>query len=88
VIELNRVVAIAMRDGPAAGLVLIDALLARGELAGYHLAHAARGDLSERAGQHAAAIDAYRTALGLAQQAPERRHLAQRLEALETTTTR
>src|SRR5207237_730612 len=62
VIELNRAVAVAMRDGPAAGLALIDALLARGELADYHLAHAARADLFRRLGRPDEAAAAYRTA--------------------------
>ena len=51
VVELNRAVAVAMRDGPAAGLALIDAILARGELADYHLAHSARADLCRRLGR-------------------------------------
>src|SRR5207302_1043450 len=63
VVELNRAVAVAMRDGPAAGLALIDALLARGELADYHLAHAARADLFRRLGRPAEAAPAYPKAL-------------------------
>ena len=82
VIELNRAVALAMRDGPQAGLALIESLLARGELADYHLAHAARADLHRRLGQHAAARDAYQRALQLAQQGPDRQFLEQRLQAL------
>jgi RNA polymerase sigma-70 factor (ECF subfamily) len=82
VVELNRAVAVAMRDGPAAGLTLIDAILARGELTGYHLAHAARADLLRRLGDRDAARTAYERALGLAQQEPERRFLAKRLEHL------
>nr|WP_298114267.1 RNA polymerase sigma factor [uncultured Pseudomonas sp.] len=82
VIELNRAVALAMRDGPQAGLALIEELLGRGELADYHLAHAARADLHRRLGQHAAARDAYQRALQLAQQGPDRQFLEQRLQAL------
>jgi RNA polymerase sigma-70 factor (ECF subfamily) len=80
VVELNRAVAIAMRDGPAAGLDLIDALLIRGELENYHLAHAARADLARRLGRSAEAAEHYRKALGLAGQDPERRFLEQRLQ--------
>ena len=83
VIELNRAVAVAMRDGPATGLKLIDAILARGDLQNYHLAHAARADLCRRLGQTAAARVSYQRALGLTQQAPERRFLEQRLEELK-----
>jgi RNA polymerase sigma-70 factor (ECF subfamily) len=82
VIELNRAVAVAMRDGPEAGLALIDAILARGELADYHLAHAARADLCRRLGRTADARAAYERALGLTQQEPERRFLARRLADL------
>ncbi len=82
VIELNRAVAVAMRDGPAAGLVLIDALLARGELADYHLAHSARADFCRRLGRTADARAAYERALALTQQAPERRFLERRLDEL------
>jgi RNA polymerase sigma-70 factor (ECF subfamily) len=82
VIALNRAVAMAMRDGPAAGLALIDALLARGELAGYHLAHSARADLCRRLGKTAEAAAAYRTALGLVRQEPERRFIERRLAEL------
>jgi RNA polymerase sigma-70 factor (ECF subfamily) len=82
VVALNHAVAVAMRDGPAAGLSLIDALLARGELAGYHLAHAARAELCRRLGRAAEARAAYERALDLAQQEPERRFLAQRLADL------
>nr|WP_298168501.1 RNA polymerase sigma factor [uncultured Pseudomonas sp.] len=82
VIELNRAVAVAMRDGPQAGLALIESLLARGELLDYHLAHAARADFHRRLGQHAAARDAYQRALQLAQQGPDRQFLEQRLQAL------
>jgi RNA polymerase sigma-70 factor (ECF subfamily) len=82
VIELNRAVAVAMRDGPAAGLSLIDAILARGDLADYHLAHAARADLCRRLGRAADARASYRRALELAQQEPERRFLERRLQDL------
>jgi RNA polymerase sigma-70 factor (ECF subfamily) len=82
VIELNRAVAVAMRDGPQAGLTLIDAILARGELADYHLAHAARADLHRRLGNAAEARAAYERALSLTQQEPERRFLEKRLQEL------
>jgi RNA polymerase sigma-70 factor (ECF subfamily) len=82
VIELNRAVAIAMRDGPAAGLELIDAILAQGELADYHLAHAARADFCRRLGKTVEARAAYERALALARQEPERRFLARRLQEL------
>jgi len=82
VVELNRAVALAMRDGPAAGLALIDALLAHGELADYHLAHAARADLCRRLGRAADARVSYARALSLTQQEPERRFLARRLAEL------
>ena len=82
VVELNRAVAVAMRDGPAAGLSLIDAILGRGDLAGYHLAHAARADLLRRLGRGDEARAAYERALGLAQQEPERRFLMKRLSHL------
>jgi RNA polymerase sigma-70 factor (ECF subfamily) len=79
IIELNRAVAVAMRDGPVAGLERIDALLAGGNLTDYHLAHAARADLLRRLGRNADARDSYRAALALAQQAPEQRFLERRL---------
>jgi RNA polymerase sigma-70 factor (ECF subfamily) len=82
VVELNRAVAVAMRDGPAAGLALIDALLTRGDLADYHLAHAARAELCRRLGRMADARAAYERALDLARQEPERRFLMQRLADL------
>jgi RNA polymerase sigma-70 factor (ECF subfamily) len=82
VIELNRAVAVAMRDGPAAGLALIDAILARGDLADYHLAHSARADLCRRVGDVAAARASYARALALARQEPERRFLERRLAEL------
>src|SRR4026209_1590030 len=79
VVELNRAVAIAMRDGPAAGLTIIDAILARGDLAGELVAHAARADLCRRLGRRAEAQSWYERALQLAKQEPERRFLARRL---------
>ncbi|MDH0097343.1 RNA polymerase sigma factor [Ectopseudomonas hydrolytica] len=82
VIELNRAVALAMRDGEQAGLLEIDRLLAAGELQGYHLAHAARADLLRRLGRREQAIAAYRQALALAQQGPDRQFLQSRLEEL------
>lgn len=75
VIELNRAVAPAMRDGPATGLALVDAILARGDLADYHLAHAAQADFRRRLGQTAPAREAYARAISLARQGPERRFL-------------
>ena len=82
VVELNRAVAVAMRDGPAAGLALIDAILAQGELDAYHLAHAARADLLRRLGHLDDARTAYERALSLARQEPERRFLRKRLSQL------
>ena len=82
IVELNRAVAVAMRDGPAAGLALIDAILARGELADYRLAHAARADLCRRLGRAAEARAAYEQALALTRQEPERRFLERRLAEL------
>ena len=82
VVQLNRAVAVAMRDGPAGGLALIDALLEGGDLTAYHLAHAARADLCRRLGQVDAARAAYLRALDLTQQAPERRFLERRLAQL------
>ena len=83
VIELNRAVAIAMRDGPAAGLKHIDAILAHGELANYHLAHSARAELCRRLGKTADARAAYERALALTRQAPERRFIERRLQELK-----
>jgi RNA polymerase sigma-70 factor (ECF subfamily) len=83
VVELNRAVAVAMSEGPGAGLDLIDAILARGELAEYHLAHAARADLSRRLGRISDARESYRRALALARQEPERRFLERRLRELD-----
>jgi RNA polymerase sigma-70 factor (ECF subfamily) len=82
VIELNRAVAVAMRDGPAAGLELVDAILARGDLADYHLAHASRADFCRRLGRNADARAAYQRAIALVRQAPERRFLEARLALL------
>ena len=80
VIALNR--AVAMRDGPAVGLQLIDAILASGELADYRLAHAARADLTRRLGRVAEAREAYGRALQLTQLEPERRFIERRLGEL------
>jgi len=88
VIELNRAVAIAMRDGAAEGLALIEAILARGDLTEYQPAHAARADLYRRLGRDADARAAYDRALALTHQAPERRFLERRLEALRRGTER
>ena len=82
VVELNRAVAVAMRDGPAAGLALVDAILARGDLHDYHLAHAARADLCRRLGKTAQARASYKRAVALARQEPERRFLERRLAEL------
>ena len=79
IVALNRAAAVAMRDGPAAGLALIDEILARGDLSDYHLAHSARADLCRRLGRMAEARTAYERALALARQAPERRFLERRL---------
>ena len=83
VLELNYAVAVAMRDGPAAGLELIDAILARGDLADYHLAHAARADLCRRLSLDDEARDSYGRALALCRQEPERRFLERRLAELQ-----
>ncbi|HEU5154040.1 MAG TPA: RNA polymerase subunit sigma-24, partial [Gemmatimonadales bacterium] len=82
VIELNRAAAIAMRDGPAAGLALIDQILNRGELQEYHLAHSARADLCRRLGRNQEARASYQRALELARLDPERRFLERRLSEL------
>jgi RNA polymerase sigma-70 factor (ECF subfamily) len=82
IVEMNRAVAVAMRDGPAAGLALIDAILARGDLADYHLAHSARAELCRRLGRTAEARASYERALALAVQEPERRLLERRLGSL------
>ncbi len=83
IVELNRAVAVAMRDGPAAGLRLVDAILGRGELADYHLIHAARADLCRRLGQNEEARAAYERALALTKQEPERRFLEKRRAELD-----
>ena len=82
VFELNRAVAVAMWRGPAEGLTLIDAILARGELDGYHWAHSARADLCRRLGRADDARVSYQRALALAKQEPERRFLERRLREL------
>ncbi len=83
VVELNRAVAMAMRDGPLAGLALVDALLAGGELSDYRLAHAARADLCRRLGRNAEARESYQRALALTRQEPERRFFERRLAELK-----
>jgi RNA polymerase sigma-70 factor, ECF subfamily len=83
VVELNRAVAVAMRDGPSAGLSLIEALLARGELEDYYLAYSALADLNRRLGRTPQARAAYEQSLRLARQEPARRFLERRLEALK-----
>src|SRR4030095_14942538 len=83
VVELNRAVAVAMRDGPEAGLTLIDAILARGELTDYHLAHSARADLCRRLGRKTEARPSYERALALTQLEPERKFLEKRLSELD-----
>jgi RNA polymerase sigma-70 factor (ECF subfamily) len=83
VIELNRAVAVAMRDGPAAGLTLIDAILGRGDLLDYRLAHAARADLCRRLGRTADALASYKRALALTRQEPERRFLERQLAKIQ-----
>jgi RNA polymerase sigma-70 factor (ECF subfamily) len=80
VVELNRAVAVAMRDGPAAGLALVDAILERGDLRDYRLAHAARADLCRRLGKTADARASYKRALALTKQEPERRFLEKRIQ--------
>lgn len=82
VVELNRAVAIAMRDGPAVGVSIIEAILERGDLADYHLIHAARADLYRQLGKTAQARESYQNALALVQQEPERRFLEKRLREL------
>jgi RNA polymerase sigma-70 factor, ECF subfamily len=85
VVELNRAAAVAMRDGPDRGLALIDALLAKGELQAYRLAHAARADLLRRLGKKPEASAAYRQALALAIEEPEKRLIERRLRELGVT---
>ncbi len=82
VVELNRAVAVAMRDGPAAGLALVEAILERGELTGYHLAYSAHAELCRRSGRIDAARTSYQRALALVRQEPERRLLERRLREL------
>jgi RNA polymerase sigma-70 factor (ECF subfamily) len=82
VVELNRAVAVAMRDGPEAGLVLIDAILKRGDLVDHHRAHAARAELCRRSGKMSDAKNSYERALSLARQEPERRFLTRRLSEI------
>ncbi len=83
VVALNRAVAIAMRDGPEAGLAEVDALLDAGELSDYHLAHTTRADFCRRLGRKAEARAAYQNALALVRQEPERRFIEMRLHELE-----
>lgn len=83
IVELNRAVAVAMRDGPAKGLELVDALMIRGELSQYHLAHATRADFCRRLNRKADARTSYERALTLAKQEPERRFLEKRLAELD-----
>jgi RNA polymerase sigma-70 factor, ECF subfamily len=83
VIQLNRAVAIAMRDGPEAGLTNIDAVLGHGELANYYLAHSARADMYRRLGRTAEARSSYEKALALTQQEPERQFLQERIRQLK-----
>lgn len=80
VIELNRAVAVAMRDGAAAGLLLVDEILSRGDLSDYHLAYSAKADLCRRLGKMEEARSAYQHALSLTKQEPERRFLQKRLQ--------
>jgi RNA polymerase sigma-70 factor (ECF subfamily) len=83
VVQLNRAVAIAMRDGPEAGLADIDAVLEHGELADYYLAHSARADMCRRLGRTAEARSSYEKALALTQQEPERQFLQERIRQLK-----
>lgn len=83
IVELNRAVAVAMRDGPAIGLELIEAFISQGQLAGYHFMYAAKADFHRKLGQLNEAIEAYQHALQLTQQAPERRFLQKRLTELQ-----
>ena len=81
-VEVNRAVAVAMRDGPLAGLALVDVILSRGDLTNYHLAHSARADLCRRLGRTVESKASYERALALTQQEPERRFLEGRLREL------
>ena len=85
VVQLNGAVAIAMRDGPAAGLVILDGMAADGDLARYHLFHAARADLLRRLSRRPEAADAYRRALALVSNPTERRFLERRLVEVDGT---
>jgi RNA polymerase sigma-70 factor (ECF subfamily) len=82
VIELNRAVAVAMRDGPAVGLALVDGILGRGDLTEYRFAHAARADFCRRLGRMDDARRSYERALALTRQAPERRFIERRVAEL------
>ncbi len=84
IVELNRAVAVAMRDGPATGLALLDAILGRGELSNYFLAHSARGELLRKLGRAEEAIAALERAFSLAKQEPERRFLHRKIEQLRS----
>src|SRR2546423_127927 len=88
IVELNRAAAVAMSEGPAAGVALIDAILVRGDLVDYHLAHAARGDLCRRLGRIQEAIESYETALRLTTQSAERSFILRRLGELRLTSPR
>jgi len=88
VVELNRAAAVAMSEGPAAGLALIDSILVRGDLVDYHLAHAARGDLCRRLGRVAEAVVSYETALRLTTQTAEQDFITRRLDELRLTAPR
>jgi RNA polymerase sigma-70 factor, ECF subfamily len=83
VVELNHAVAVAMVDGPEAGLLLVDAVAVRGELRGYHLLHAVRADLLRRLGKRSQAVTEYKSALELANLEPERRFLRARISELQ-----
>ena len=85
IVELNRAVAVAMRDGPAAGLAIVDAILARGDLKNYRLAHAARAELLRRLGRVADARRAFEQTLAMTKQEPERRFLERRIRELTST---
>ena len=84
IIELNRAVAVAMRDGPESGLALVDAILSRGDLVDYHLAHSTRAELCRRLGRTGDARTSYERARALTQQEPERRFLEKRMKELES----
>jgi RNA polymerase sigma-70 factor (ECF subfamily) len=88
IVELNRAAAVAMSEGPATGLALIDSILVRGDLADYHLAHAARGDMCRRLGRVTESRKSYQIALALAAQEPERRFIRKRLDELKATSLR